>query len=387
MSYPNPYEAPEEFFHLLKTLNFEVAVTAFVHSRNKPTPGPNGRFKEEFAQAWCEQMDVLLGKLSRADGLHSDHREVIGCLHELCTKTICSTETQLANQQASDEAKKKKMEEDMKRIDEMVRLENEQEAKEKADALKQMLDEQENLKAMERELEMKKQALHDAQKAADILVDDQDQDQDQDQDDVASVSTVGDQVVPKKTKQQGEEEACKKLEQVVHSTCCAACTKANDICTGPIGYSCNVCWKLKKSCSNGGCHHPRVKDEPASPAKQTRKRKMYSASGLNSIGTIEQLDEANIPQGSSKWQKTGAGATAHVRFDGVTVTPGTRPNPRPTRKLTQSSKATLKVEDNSSIELDDLFTKLGQEFYAIGKACETIGKTCENIAETINSNA
>ncbi|KIM87689.1 hypothetical protein PILCRDRAFT_4103 [Piloderma croceum F 1598] len=275
------------------------------------------------------------------------------------------------------------MEEDMKRIDEMARLENEREVKEKADALKRMLDEQENLKAMERELEMKKQALRDAQKAVDILVDDQDQDQD----DGASVSTVGDQVVPKKTKRQGEEDARKKLDQVVHSTRCAACTKANDICTGPVGYSCNVCWKLKKSCSNGGRHHTRVKDEPASLAKQTGKRKIYSASGSNSIGTIKQLDEANIPQGGSKRQKTGAGATAHVRFDGVTVTPGTRPNPRPTRKSMRSSKATSKVEDNSSIELNDLFTKLGQEFYVIGKACETIGKTCENIAETINSNA
>ncbi|KIM80450.1 hypothetical protein PILCRDRAFT_9631 [Piloderma croceum F 1598] len=279
------------------------------------------------------------------------------------------------------------MEEDMKRIDEMARLENEREAKEKVDALKRMLDEQENLKAMERELEMKKQALRDAQKAVDILVDDEDQDQDQDQDDRASVSTIGDQVVPKKTKRQGKEDARKKLDQVVHSTHCAACTKANDICTGPVGYSCNVCWKLKKSCSNGGRHHTRVKDEPTSPAKQTGKCKIYSASGSNLIGTIEQLDEANIPQGGSKRQKTGAGATAHVQFDGVMVTPGTRPNPRPTRKLTRSSKATSKVEDNSSIELDDLFTKLGQEFYAIRKACETIGKTCENIVETINSNA
>ena len=60
MSYPNPYEAPENFFHFLKTLNFEVAVTAFVHSRNQPVLGPNGRFKEEVAQTWCERMDVLL---------------------------------------------------------------------------------------------------------------------------------------------------------------------------------------------------------------------------------------------------------------------------------------------------------------------------------------
>jgi hypothetical protein len=126
--------------------------------------------------------------------LHPDHRGVIGCLQELCTKTIRQTEAHLANQQASDEAEKRKMEEDRKKIDEMARLEAEWEAKEKADALKRLHDEEESIKAVERELELKKQALRDAQKAADILVDDQDEDEDEDE--VASVSTVGDQVSP-----------------------------------------------------------------------------------------------------------------------------------------------------------------------------------------------
>ena len=82
------------------------------------------------------------------------------------------------------------MEEDRKKMDEMVCLEAEREAKEKADALKRLHDEEESIKAMERELELKKQALRDAHKAVDILADDQDQDE------VASVSTVGDQVSP-----------------------------------------------------------------------------------------------------------------------------------------------------------------------------------------------
>ena len=133
-----------------------------------------------------------------------------------------------------------------------------------------------------------------------------------------------------------------------------------------------------------GRHHTRVKDEPASPAKATGKRKMYSANGSNPIGTIEQLNEADIPQGGSKRQKTSAGATAHVRFDGATATTSTRPTPRPTRKSTRSAKATPKIEDNSKLEINELFAKLGKEFYAIGKACENIGRTCENIAETIN---
>jgi len=136
--------------------------------------------------------------------------------------------------------------------------------------------------------------------------------------------------------------------------------------------------------SFAGRHHTRVKDELASPAKATGKRKVYSASGSNSIGIIEQLNEADIPQGGSKRQKTGAGATAHVRFDGATATTSTRPTPRPTRKSTRSAKATPKIEDNSKLEINELFAKLGKEFYAIRKACENIGRTCENIAETIN---
>lgn len=124
--------------------------------------------------------------------MHPDHREVIGSLQELCTKTIRDIETQLANQQAADEAEEKKMEDDRKRIDEMARLAAEREAKEKADALKRMLEEEENVKAVERELAIKRQALRDAQKAAEMPLDDEDQDEDED--DVASVSTVEDQV-------------------------------------------------------------------------------------------------------------------------------------------------------------------------------------------------
>ena len=123
--------------------------------------------------------------------MHPDHREVIGSLQELCTKTIRDIETQLANQQVADEAEEKKMEDDRKRIDEMARLAAEREAKEKADALKRMLEE-ENVKAVERELAIKRQALRDAQKAAEMPLDDEDQDEDED--DVASVSTVEDQV-------------------------------------------------------------------------------------------------------------------------------------------------------------------------------------------------
>ena len=125
--------------------------------------------------------------------MHQDHQEVIGSLRELCTKRVRHAETQLEDQKASDEAEAKQMEEDRKRIDAMARLAAEKEAKEKADALKRILEEEEDIKAAERELHLKKQALRNAQKAAELPPEDDD-DGDEDDEDVASVSTVGDRV-------------------------------------------------------------------------------------------------------------------------------------------------------------------------------------------------
>jgi len=115
-------------------------------------------------------------------------------LHELCTKTIGHIEVQLANQKASDEAEATKMKEDLKRIDKMAWLESEQEEKEKADALKLMKEEEEeNIKAAECELECKKKVLRDAQKAAELLVDNVVDEDEEDRDEV-SVSTIGEHV-------------------------------------------------------------------------------------------------------------------------------------------------------------------------------------------------
>jgi hypothetical protein len=63
MSYPNPREAPEEFSRLLNTFNLDIAVTAFLHSRNPPLPEPDGRLSEAKAQQWCDRMDTLLVSL------------------------------------------------------------------------------------------------------------------------------------------------------------------------------------------------------------------------------------------------------------------------------------------------------------------------------------
>jgi hypothetical protein len=60
MAHPNPREAPEEFSNFLKTLNLDIALTAFVHNQNRPTAGPDGRLSEGTAQDWCERMDAIL---------------------------------------------------------------------------------------------------------------------------------------------------------------------------------------------------------------------------------------------------------------------------------------------------------------------------------------
>jgi hypothetical protein len=132
-----------------------------------------------------------------------------------------------------------------------------------------------------------------------------------------------------------------------------------------------------------GRHHTRtatVKEEPASPAKPAAKRKVYSTSGTNPIGSIELFAEADMSQGIPKRHKAGAGGTAHVRFDSAATTSNTRPAPKPTRRSTRAAKTNPKVEDNSKLDVSELFERLGQEFHAIAKTCETI-------AEAINSNA
>jgi hypothetical protein len=123
-----------------------------------------------------------------------------------------------------------------------------------------------------------------------------------------------------------------------------------------------------------GRHHTRVKEEPASPVK---KRKVYSTSGSNSIGTIDPFDEADIPKGASKRQKTG---TTRVRFDGAAASSSTCPPPRPTRKSTRTPKASQKIEGDAKPDVDKLFERLGEEFHAIAR-------TCGMIAEEIRSNS
>jgi len=134
-----------------------------------------------------------------------------------------------------------------------------------------------------------------------------------------------------------------------------------------------------------GRHHAHtaiVKEEPGSPAKSAPKRKAYSTTGSNPIGSIKYVGK---PQGISKRQKTSAGGTSHVQFN-MAGPSNTHPAPRPVKKSAQAAKANPKHEDIPKpegiprLDMGELFERLGQEFHAVVRICETI-------AEAMNSTA
>ena len=122
-------------------------------------------------------------------GSQPNHRDVCSALNELCAQTTFDVEAQLVEQKELDEAEARRLAEEEKKREEMTRLLAEQEEK-----VKQMEQDQRDIEAVERELDARKQALHDAQKAADIDDDDNDDDDDDERD---SESTAeGRQVCP-----------------------------------------------------------------------------------------------------------------------------------------------------------------------------------------------
>ena len=105
-----------------------------------------------------------------------------------------------------------------------------------------------------------------------------------------------------------------------------------------------------------------VKEEPKSPGRAvTRKRKAYSTTDANPIGSIEPIDDADADaaQPVGKRAKTASANSSRVRFDGVAI-------PRPTRKSTRTTKTNSKKE---------LFACLSQEYATISKTYEELSET------------
>ena len=129
-------------------------------------------------------------------GSQPNHRDVCSALNELCAQTASDVEAQLVEQKKLDEAEARRLAEEEKKREEMTRLLAEQEEKVRLEKVKQMEQDQRDIEAVERELDARKQALRDAQKAADID-DDDNNDNDDDDDERDSESTAeGRQVCP-----------------------------------------------------------------------------------------------------------------------------------------------------------------------------------------------
>src|SRR5882762_3791522 len=127
-------------------------------------------------------------------GSQPNHQDVCSALNKLCTQTASDVKAQLVEQKKLDEAEARRLAEEEKKREEMTQLWAEQEEKVRLEKVKQMEQEQHDIKAVECELDARKQALCDAQKAADINDDDNDNDNDNERD---SESTAeGRQVCP-----------------------------------------------------------------------------------------------------------------------------------------------------------------------------------------------
>ena len=118
----------------------------------------------------------------------------------------------------------------------------------------------------------------------------------------------------------------------------------------------------------GRCH-PGIKEELKSPTQPAaKKRKAYSTTDTSAIGSIESTMgfDLNPPQPAGKRQKSAAGSSSQVQFDGVAVPPA-----RATRRSARTTKA------NSKKDIHELFEQLGQEFGAVTKTCEEIMEAFE----------
>jgi len=100
-----------------------------------------------------------------------NHADIFVATNELCASTITEVESGLASQVESDAAERLQCQEEERVKVEMARIAAERDERETQDRLKKIEQDQLTIQAAERELCMRKQALHDAQKLADAHVD------------------------------------------------------------------------------------------------------------------------------------------------------------------------------------------------------------------------
>jgi hypothetical protein len=95
-----------------------------------------------------------------------DHPDAYTIVHDLCTSSISQIESALTEQRRVEAADAKRKEEEAQAKAEMARLEAEREAKEIQEKVDRIENDRLEIEAAERQLQVRKQALHDAQKDA-----------------------------------------------------------------------------------------------------------------------------------------------------------------------------------------------------------------------------
>ena len=122
-----------------------------------------------------------------------EHQSVSSTLGELCVQSIVDVEKHLQLQKESDEAISRQLKEKRARL-EQERLAAKQVEKERVEQLKKLEDEWASIAVAERELALKKQQLHDAEKAA--VVEDEEMDGDDGCRDISESTTSQTMVHP-----------------------------------------------------------------------------------------------------------------------------------------------------------------------------------------------
>ena len=96
-----------------------------------------------------------------------NHVDVFRAANDLCASTITEVENALASQRESDAAEASRLREEERQKAEMARLAAVQEEEGKLERLKKLQQDRLDIKAAEHELQMRKQALRDAEKGPD----------------------------------------------------------------------------------------------------------------------------------------------------------------------------------------------------------------------------
>jgi len=117
------------------------------------------------------------------------HADLFAAANEVCTRAITDVEGGLEGQRASDAAEAIRRQEMERHEVEIAKLAAEHDAREKQERLEKMEQDRLDIEAVERDLQMRKQALHHAQQVADAHHNDDDNNNNNNNNNNGSVAT------------------------------------------------------------------------------------------------------------------------------------------------------------------------------------------------------